>query len=60
MMKVPHTNGGWRKSSFSAQETDCVELAWTGALRDSKNPAGALQVDLAHLIGAVKADRIAR
>lgn len=33
----------WRKSSFSASETDCVEVAWpaTGvAVRDSKNPTG--------------------
>jgi hypothetical protein len=33
----------WRKSSFSASETDCVEVAWPAggaAVRDSKNPAG--------------------
>ncbi|MCC5697174.1 DUF397 domain-containing protein [Saccharopolyspora rectivirgula] len=34
---------GWRKSSWSAQETDCVEVGRTGgaaAVRDSKNPSG--------------------
>ena len=33
----------WRKSSFSATETACLELARVGgrvAVRDSKNPVG--------------------
>jgi hypothetical protein len=33
----------WRKSSFSAEQTACVEVAWPAsrvAVRDSKNPAG--------------------
>jgi hypothetical protein len=31
----------WRKSSYSGQESSCVELAHTmDALRDSKNPTG--------------------
>ncbi|MGH3687910.1 MAG: DUF397 domain-containing protein [Pseudonocardiaceae bacterium] len=31
----------WRKSSYSGEESNCVELALTpGAVRDSKNPAG--------------------
>lgn len=38
----------WRKSSFSAGDANCVELAWRGAeavIRDSKNPdAGRLSV----------------
>lgn len=42
MTKVPRS---WRKSSFSAQQTDCVELAGTlDALRDSKNPDAILTV----------------
>jgi uncharacterized protein DUF397 len=49
----------WRKSSFSGNEGNCVELAHTdttGAVRDSKNPAGPhLRVDLPTLITAVKA-----
>lgn len=31
----------WRKSSFSGDSVNCVELAWPGtkaAFRDSKNP----------------------
>ena len=35
----------WRKSSFSASQTNCVEVAWPAggvAVRDSKNPAGAM------------------
>ena len=51
----------WRKSSRSAQETNCVELAHVGAVRDSKNSGGTrLQVDLTGLLDAVKADRLTR
>ena len=46
------TNLMWRKSSFSADNGQCVEVANTlGALRDSKNPAGpALHANLAALL----------
>jgi hypothetical protein len=46
----------WRKSSRSAGNGgECVELANTGAVRDSKNRAGpALRVDLASLLASVK------
>lgn len=63
MMKVPHNPSAWRKSSYSAEETDCIELANTfGALRDSKNPAGpALSgVDALSLLATVKAGRLDR
>jgi len=51
----------WRKSSRSANEGNCVELSNTGAVRDSKNPAGAiLRVDLTVLINAVKAASLDR
>lgn len=31
----------WRKSSYSSgQGGECVELAYLGAVRDSKNPQG--------------------
>lgn len=37
----------FRKSSYSAQSNDCVEIARTAdggrAVRDSKNPAGSVQ-----------------
>jgi hypothetical protein len=51
----------WRKSSRSGGNGGaCVELANLGAIRDSKNPTGrALQADVANLVAAVKADRLA-
>lgn len=58
MMKVPHGPRVWRKSSRSAQQTDCVELAWDGAVRDSKNPDAILTVELGGLMAAVKTDQI--
>jgi hypothetical protein len=49
----------WRKSSHSG-ETNCVELAAAGAVRDSKNPDGpVLLVDVTALVAAVKAGQIA-
>lgn len=53
----------WRKSSRSAEETNCVELTniGSGAVRDSKNPVGStLSIDLAGLLDAVKAGRLSR
>jgi hypothetical protein len=51
----------WRKSSFSQpNEANCVEVAARGAVRDSKNPdGGVLNVDVAALVAAVKANQIA-
>ncbi|HWE91880.1 MAG TPA: DUF397 domain-containing protein [Pseudonocardiaceae bacterium] len=59
MTHGPHR---WRKSSYSSQSTDCVELAGSmDRLRDSKNPAGpALRVDLATFLTDVKSGRISR
>ena len=35
----------WRKSSFSAEDANCVEVAFGAGVRDSKNPeAGHLAV----------------
>jgi len=35
----------WRKSSFSASDSNCVEVAFGAGVRDSKNPgAGHLAV----------------
>lgn len=51
----------WRKSSRSSGQDTCVELANTGAVRDSKNPAGPfLVVGLEALIAAVKAGGLHR
>lgn len=52
----------WRKSSHSSgQGGECVELAYVGAVRDSKNPGGVvLFVELGGLIGSVKAGRFDR
>jgi hypothetical protein len=54
----------WRKSSFSVDGGECVELAWSAGqafARDSKNPSGPqIPVDLLALIGAMKAGRFDR
>lgn len=51
----------WRKSSRSGTETNCVELANTGAVRDSKNAAGpTLAADLRPLLTAVTSGRVTR
>lgn len=56
MMKVPDR---WRKSSFSGEQTDCVELGSSGAVRDSKNPTGpVLSLPLGRLLAAVKTGTI--
>jgi len=55
----------WRKSSYSNQESACVEIAPVGtgaAVRDSKTPEGGyFTVDLrqwAAFIGTVKSGRL--
>jgi hypothetical protein len=52
---------GWRKSSFSGEQTDCVELAGgLDAIRDSKNPAVHLPIARASvkaLVTSVRAQR---
>lgn len=50
----------WRKSSYSANVANCVELATTGdpAVRDSKNPdAGHLALDRPELAAWIDACR---
>ncbi|MEV0701259.1 DUF397 domain-containing protein [Saccharopolyspora sp. NPDC050389] len=58
MIKQTH----WRKSSYSGQETHCVELSSPpGLIRDSKDPEGPrLSVDVAGFLRAVKAGRFER
>lgn len=52
----------WRKSSFSGNSGECVEIRQDlTAVRDSKNPGGtALTVDLSHLLTTVKTGRLDR
>ncbi|HEU5469986.1 MAG TPA: DUF397 domain-containing protein [Actinophytocola sp.] len=53
------SRAAWRKSSRSAGNGgECVELAYLGALRDSKNPTGAtLRVDLDLFLTEIKTGR---
>jgi uncharacterized protein DUF397 len=46
----------WRKSSFSGNSGDCVQVRQDlAAVRDSKNPTGpTLAVDLSRLLTTVK------
>lgn len=45
----------WRKSSYSGNSGECVEVRWDlAALRDSKNPGPALDVDVLRLLAMVK------
>ena len=51
----------WRKSTFSGNDANCVELAWPGpeaAIRDSKSPhTGTLAIPtpaLKHLLSHTK------
>ncbi|MEU5846138.1 DUF397 domain-containing protein [Saccharopolyspora shandongensis] len=52
----------WRKSSYSGQETHCVELSSPpGLIRDSKDCDGpVLRADVAAFVRAVKAGRFDR
>ena len=52
----------WRKSSFSGNSGECVEIRQDlAALRDSKNATGpALTVDLTQLMASVKSGELAR
>ena len=52
----------WRKSSYSAGNGgDCVEVAYVGAVRDSKNPAGPmLRVDLGRMVAAARRGQLDR
>jgi Domain of unknown function (DUF397) len=51
----------WRKSSYSGEAGGCVELAYEGAIRDSKDPGGPmLRIELSGLLGSVKMGRLDR
>lgn len=50
-MTVPRQ---WKKSSFSGQEVDCVDVANTlDAVRDTKNPGVVLTVDVSAFVAAL-------
>ena len=44
----------WRRSSRSGYQSNCVELANVGVVRDSKNPGPVLPVNVPALLVAVK------
>lgn len=51
----------WKMSSRGGGNGECVELANTGAVRDSKDPDGpVVQIDLDHFVNVVKTDRLNR
>ncbi|MFI1867866.1 DUF397 domain-containing protein [Streptomyces jumonjinensis] len=65
-MSTPRTHGPWRKSSYSAANGNCVEVAPTGidgmAVRDSKDPEAGQQAYGARqwstFIAAVRSGRL--
>lgn len=60
-MTVPHETVRWRKSSWSTASDTCVELAYVGAVRDSKNPTGPmLTAAIPMLVAALKAGTLDR
>lgn len=48
----------WRKAKKSSGTGQCMELAWSGLIRDSKNPGVSLPVDVKTLVGAVRTGRV--
>ncbi|HEX3783672.1 MAG TPA: DUF397 domain-containing protein [Pseudonocardiaceae bacterium] len=61
-MAEPTQFGRWRKSSYSANEANCVEVSGNlDGLRDSKNVDGpVLRVDLRAFLTAIKEGRAGR
>ncbi|MPZ82609.1 MAG: DUF397 domain-containing protein [Actinophytocola sp.] len=49
----------FKKSSYSGGNGECVEVAFAGAIRDSKNPDGpSIRVQLDALVDSVKSGRL--
>jgi hypothetical protein len=59
-MTMDLTGARWRRSSRSGMQSNCVELANLGAIRDSKNPGPTLPADLTALLNAVKTGHLTR
>jgi hypothetical protein len=59
-MTVPESGKTWRKSSYSSQGGDCVEIEGSlAAVRDSKRPAaGALTVNVRLLVRAIRSGQL--
>ena len=57
-MTTPQATDRWRKSSRSSTQATCVELAYRGLVRDSKNSGPVLPVNVPALLAAVKDGRI--
>lgn len=54
-MAVPQEAVVWRKSRQSQDEGACVELAFAGLIRDSKNPDGpVLRLPIRDLVAVAK------
>jgi len=55
------SENNWHKSTYSNDQSACVEVAHPFAVRDSKNPGGpVLRVDLAAMLSAVRSGRLHR
>ncbi|NKE56989.1 DUF397 domain-containing protein [Lentzea sp. PSKA42] len=53
----------WRKSSYSADTSDCVEVGRGVGVRDSKSPVAHLAIGTSAwsaFLAATKADKLAR
>lgn len=61
-MAEPAQFGRWRKSSYSGNEANCVEVSGNlDAVRDSKNLGGPiLRVDLRPFLEAIKGGQVDR
>lgn len=51
----------WRKSSFSGDSGNCVEIRQDlAAIRDSRNPGPTLPAELTRLLATIKAGNLPR
>lgn len=58
-MTVPESGKRWRKASASNPDGECVEVEESlCAVRDTKNPADVLTVDVRALMAAVRSGQL--